>query len=122
MKASRYMKPPSCHKLARVTVRDAGPALGRPETHQDTQHAAHLIGEIRASERGWEATKGTASPCPSRGQTLPKWVVRATSAYPPIAITERTQRDVSNVASAEIAALFDAIVCAAHTHRRTRPT
>src|SRR3979411_1134301 len=66
MKASRYMKPPSCHKPARVTVRDAGPALGRPETHQDTQHAAHLIGEIRASERGWEVTKGTTSPCPSR--------------------------------------------------------
>src|ERR1700716_2663387 len=66
MKASRYMKPPRCHKLARVTVRDAGPALGRPETHQDTQHAAHLIGEIRASERGWEVTKGTTSPCPSR--------------------------------------------------------
>ena len=62
MKASRYMKPPSCHKPARVTVRDAGPALGRPETHQDTQHAAHLIGEIRASERGWEVTKGTTSP------------------------------------------------------------
>jgi hypothetical protein len=62
MKASRYMKPPSCHKPARVNVRDTGPALGRPETHQETQHAAHFIGEIRASERGREVTKGTASP------------------------------------------------------------
>src|ERR1700687_4938851 len=47
---------------------------------------------------------------PGALRALPKWVVRATSAYPPIATTERTQRDVSNVASAEIAALFDAIV------------
>ena len=31
------------------------------------------------------------------GRSLPKWVVRATSAYPPIATTERTSRHVSKV-------------------------
>src|SRR5258708_7322808 len=31
------------------------------------------------------------------GQSLPNWAARATSAFPPLAATERTSRDVSNV-------------------------
>ncbi len=36
------------------------------------------------------------------GQSLPKWVVRATSAYPPRATEERTWRHVSKVPQAEV--------------------
>jgi hypothetical protein len=101
MKASRYMKPPSCHKPARVTVRDAGPALGRPETHQDTQHAAHLIGEIRASERGWEVTKGTTSPCPSRVKLRRTQCEQMFSGLPLKADIAQCSRHVSKVPLAD---------------------
>src|SRR5258708_18659072 len=37
------------------------------------------------------------------GQSLPKWNVRVTSAFPLIATEERTSRDVSNVPTAELA-------------------
>src|SRR5258706_6414088 len=43
-------------------------------------------------------------PMSVQGQSLPKWVVRATSAYPPRATEERTSLDVSNVPKAEVAA------------------
>jgi hypothetical protein len=36
------------------------------------------------------------------GQSLPKWAIRATSAFPPIATIERTSRHVSNVPKAEV--------------------
>src|SRR5712692_11442728 len=37
-----------------------------------------------------------------QGQSLPKWVIRDTSAYPPIATAERTLRDVSSVPLTEV--------------------
>jgi hypothetical protein len=49
MKAKRYMKPPSCRKPATVIVPYAA-SPGRPETHQDNQRAAHLIGESGPKE------------------------------------------------------------------------
>jgi hypothetical protein len=52
MKAKRYMKPPSCRKPATVIVPYAAPALDDPETHQDNQRAAHLIGESGPKELG----------------------------------------------------------------------
>src|SRR2546426_626204 len=76
--------------------------------HKETRGASCSPPEGHHS--GSDSDTGRGSVTPDPGQTPPKWVVRATSAYPPIATTERTQRDVSNVASAEIAALFHAIV------------
>jgi hypothetical protein len=52
-------------------------------------------------------------PCPEcdpmseMGQSLPKWAIRATSAFPPIATIERTSRRVSNVQKRKLAGLFD---------------
>jgi hypothetical protein len=36
------------------------------------------------------------------GQSLPKWTVRVTSAFPPIATIEQTSRHVSNVTSEDL--------------------
>jgi hypothetical protein len=36
------------------------------------------------------------------GQSLPKWAIRATSAFPPIATIERTSRHVSNLPNSDI--------------------
>ena len=41
------------------------------------------------------------------GQTLPKWDVRATSAFPLIATEGRTSRDASNMTNSEVAFSFD---------------
>src|SRR6184192_3308055 len=66
MKAKRYMKPPSWRKPATVTVPYAGPAL-------DGQRPTRTISEprilsVNPGRKSWEGTKGTTSPCPSRGQ------------------------------------------------------
>jgi hypothetical protein len=63
MKAKRYgMWSRLIVASRRVAVPDAGPALDAKRPTR-TISAAHRIGEIRASERDWEVTKGT---CPSR--------------------------------------------------------
>ena len=62
MKAKRYgMWSRLIVASRRVAVPDAGPALDAKRPTR-TISAAHRIGEIRASERDWEVTKGTTSP------------------------------------------------------------
>jgi len=63
-------------------VPDAGPALDAKRP-QDNQRCASF-GEIRASERDWEVTKGTTS-LSELGQSLANGVIRVTSAFPLIA-------------------------------------
>src|SRR5258705_10298360 len=72
----------------------------------------------------WAALQQSTS---VQGQSLPKWVVRAASAYPPRATEERTSRDVSNVPISDIAALVRssrrhgrAPGCDSHSSRRDR--
>ncbi len=61
-----------------------------------------------ASSRGyWKVYRAVVFgiyPMPDLGQSLPKWLVGATSAFIPIAVQERMSRDVSKVLTAEVRA------------------
>jgi hypothetical protein len=92
MKAKRYMKPPSCHKPATVTVPNAGPAPGRPETHQDNQRAAHLIGESGPKELGGDPRIN--QPMSESGQNATSPGLKGISALPPKADIIRPARHV----------------------------
>ncbi len=56
------------------------------------------------------------------GQFRPNWSVRTTSAFLPLAIRQRTSRDVSNVPIPEVAGLFHHLVVAGEETERDSKT